>query len=281
MGFIGDPHIGRTSEPLRRIRGRDLRPRSSRSRSAKSPTKRRRLRFMLRRMIPLSDGLSARRFPIVNVALIVANFAVWIFYELPHLQTAVFHASFYPCTVNGSCHGPEPWGISWVTAMFMHGSWDHILGNMIFLLVFGKNVEDAFGHLRYLVFYFAGGFVAMLTQAAITLLFGTTLESRIPNLGASGAIAAVLGAYFVLYPTSTVRGLVVIFPVKLSAWFFLGFWFLYQLFEANFGLFGAQANGGGVAFFAHVGGFLFGVVATLTLATAGRVAPQDGVPAPA
>jgi hypothetical protein len=236
---------------------------------------------MLGRMIPLSDGLSTRSFPFVNVAIIVANFAVWLFYELPNLQSAVFHASFYPCTVDGSCRGPEPWGVSWVTAMFMHGSWSHILGNMIFLVVFGKNVEDAFGHVRYLAFYFAGGFVAMLTQAAMTLLFGTALESRIPTLGASGAIAAVLGAYFVLYPTSTVRGLAVVFPVRLSAWFFLGFWFLYQLYEANFGLFGASANGGGVAFFAHVGGFIFGALVTLALTSAGRVVPQDGLAAPA
>jgi membrane associated rhomboid family serine protease len=155
--------------------------------------------------------------------------------------------------------------------MFMHGSWDHILGNMIFLVVFGKNVEDAFGHLRYLAFYFAGGFVAMMTQTAMTLLFGTALDSRVPNLGASGAIAAVLGAYFVLYPNSTVRGLAVIIPVRVSAWFFLGFWFLYQLFEANFGLFGAKANGGGVAFFAHVGGFLFGVLVARILTGTGRV----------
>src|SRR5216117_1211476 len=109
-------------------------------------------------MLPLSDGLPARRFPIVNVALIVANFAVWLFYELPHLNSAIFHASFYPCTVNASCHGPESWGYSWITSMFLHGSWDHILGNMLFLAVFGKNVEDSYGHLRYLVFYFAGGF---------------------------------------------------------------------------------------------------------------------------
>jgi membrane associated rhomboid family serine protease len=98
----------------------------------------------------------------------------------------------------------------------------------------------------------------------------------VPTLGASGAIAAVLGAYFVLYPNSTVRGLVVIFPVKLSAWFFLGAWFLYQLIEANFGLFGAAANGGGVAFFAHVGGFLFGVIITLVLDRLGQTAAQDG-----
>jgi membrane associated rhomboid family serine protease len=224
-------------------------------------------------MLPLSDGIPARRFPLVNISIIVANFAVWLFYELPHLRSSVFHASFYPCTVNNSCHGPESWGWSWITSMFLHGSWDHILGNMLFLAVFGKNVEDAFGPLRYLVFYFAGGFAATMTQTAMTLLFGSTAEAHVPNLGASGAIAAVLGAYFVLYPTSTVTGLVVVFPVRLSAWFFLGAWFLYQLVEANFGLFGASANGGGVAFFAHVGGFIFGALAAWLLVTAGRVAP--------
>jgi membrane associated rhomboid family serine protease len=230
-------------------------------------------------MLPLSDGLRARRFPIVNVSIIVANFAVWLFYELPHLRHAVFHASFYPCTVNNTCRGPESWGVSWITSMFLHGSWDHILGNMLFLAVFGKNVEDAFGPIRYLVFYFAGGFVATMTQTLATLAFGTTAEARVPNLGASGAIAAVLGAYFVLYPNSTVRGLIVIFPVQLSAWFFLGAWFFYQLIEANFGIFGSSANGGGVAFFAHVGGFIFGALVTLLLTRTRRVAPQDRSPA--
>jgi membrane associated rhomboid family serine protease len=228
-------------------------------------------------MLPLSDGIPARRFPIVNVSLIVANFAVWIFYELPHLNSSVFHASFYPCTVDGSCQGPEPWGVSWITAMFLHGSWDHILGNMLFLAIFGKNVEDAFGSLRYLVFYFAGGLAATALQTGMTLLFGTAQEARVPNLGASGAIAAVLGAYFVLYPNSRVLTLVVVFPIRIPAWFFLGAWFLYQLVEANFGLFGATANGGGVAFFAHVGGFVFGVIAARLLLAAGRVAP-NGTP---
>jgi membrane associated rhomboid family serine protease len=223
-------------------------------------------------MLPLSDGLPTRRFPIVNVAIIVANFAVWIFYELPHLQSSVLHASFYPCTVNGSCHGPESWGISWITAMFLHGSWGHILGNMLFLAVFGNNVEDAFGRIRYLVFYFAGGFAATIVQTAMTLLAGSAAEAHVPNLGASGAIAAVLGAYFVLYPNSRVFGLIAIFPVRLSAWFFLGFWFLYQLFEANLGFFGARANGGGVAFFAHVGGFAFGFLVARLLTGSGRVA---------
>ena len=226
-------------------------------------------------MLPLSDGLKARHFPFVNTALIVANFAVWLFYELPHLNSSVFHASFYACTVNGSCHGPEPWGISWITSMFLHGSWDHILGNMLFLAIFGKNVEDAFGPLRYLAFYFAGGFVATLTQAGMTLQFGTVADARVPNLGASGAIAAVLGAYFILYPTSRVLGLAVIWPVRLPAYVFLGFWFLYQLFEANFGLFTSSANGGGVAFFAHVGGFIFGLLVARLLVSGGRVQPQD------
>jgi membrane associated rhomboid family serine protease len=230
------------------------------------------------RVLPLADNLRSRTFPFVNVALIVANFAVWLFYELPHLNASIFHASFYPCTVDGSCHGPEPWGVSWFTAMFMHGSWDHILGNMLFLAVFGKNVEDAFGHLRYLAFYVAGGFVAMMTQTAMTLLFGSAADAHVANLGASGAIAAVLGAYFVLYPNSQVRGLVVIFPVRLSAWFFLGFWFLYQLFEANFGLFGASAHGGGVAFFAHVGGFAFGALVTWILAGSGRLSLRSEEP---
>ena len=191
----------------------------------------------------------------------------------------MFHASFYPCTVSGACHGPEPWGVSWLTSIFMHGSWEHILGNMLFLAIFGKNVEDAFGTLRYLAFYFAGGFVATMTQTAITLLFGSAAEARVPNLGASGAIAAVLGAFFVLYPNSKVLGLIVVWPVRISAWFFLGAWFLYQLVEANFGLFGATANGGGVAFFAHVGGFLFGAAVAQLLTSAGRVVPQGGIPA--
>jgi membrane associated rhomboid family serine protease len=150
-----------------------------------------------------------------------------------------------PCTVDGACRGLEPWGLNWITAMFLHGGWDHILGNMPFLAIFGKNVEDAFGSIRYLVFYFAGGFAAMMTQTATTVLFGTAQDARVPELGVSGAIAAVLGAYFVLYPAS--RVLTWIFPVflvRIPAWIFLGAWFLYQLIEAGFGLFNASAKRG-------------------------------------
>jgi membrane associated rhomboid family serine protease len=226
-------------------------------------------------MLPLSDGLHPRRFPIVNVALVAANFAVWLLYELPHLGSSVYHASFYPCAVDHTCRAPEPWGISWFTAMFMHGSWDHILGNMLFLAIFGKNVEDAFGRLRYLAFYFAGGFVATMTQTAVTLLFASPSAARVPNLGASGAIAAVLGAFIVLYPTARIRTLLGLFFVQIPAWVYLGGWFLYQLIEGNFGLASASANGGGVAFFAHVGGVVFGAVVTLTLLNGGRVLPQS------
>jgi membrane associated rhomboid family serine protease len=230
-------------------------------------------------MLPLSDGIPARRFPYVNVALIVANFAVWIFYELPHLNSSVYHASFYPCAVQGSCHAPEPWGVSWFTAMFLHGGWDHILGNMLFLAIFGKNVEDAFGHVRYLALYFAGGFVAAMTQALMTLIAGSAAEAAVPMLGASGAIAAVLGAYFVLYPDSKILTLVLVFPVRIWAWVFLGLWFLYQLVEANFGLFSASANGGGTAFFAHVGGFAFGFIVARLLAGSGLLGGAATEPA--
>jgi rhomboid family protein len=221
-------------------------------------------------VLPLSDGIPARRFPFVNVALIAANFIVFIFYELPHLDSSVFHASFYPCALAGTCHAPEPWEISWFTAMFLHASWSHILGNMLFLAIFGKNVEDAFGHARYLGVYVVGGFIAAMSQALMTIICGSAADAAVAVLGASGAIAAVLGAYFVLYPDSRVLTLVVVFPVRIRAWVFLGLWFLYQLVEANFGFFAARANGGGTAFFAHVGGFVFGLVAARLLTRSGE-----------
>ena len=227
-------------------------------------------------MIPFSDGIPARRFPTVNVTLIAANFAVFLFYELPNGDAAVNQGSFYPCDVNGTCHLGLPWGVGWITAMFMHGGWDHILGNMLFLAIFGKNVEDAFGRVGYLLFYFVGGFAADMLQTAMTLLFGTTSDAQVPTLGASGAIAAVLGAYFVLYPRSHVLTVVGWFPIEIPAWVYLGGWFLLQFFEGNASLLHPSANGGsGVAFFAHVGGFLFGVAIAWVLSSTGRVAAQQ------
>jgi membrane associated rhomboid family serine protease len=127
--------------------------------------------------------------------------------------------------------------------MFMHASWHHILGNMLFLVIFGKNVEDALGRLGYLAFYLGGGFAATVLQTAVTLLFGTAADALSANLGASGAIAAVLGASIGLYPRSRIFGLLGWIPFRLPAWFFLGFWFLFQLFEGNFALVHSDKTG--------------------------------------
>jgi membrane associated rhomboid family serine protease len=220
--------------------------------------------------MPITDGMTPRRFPIVNVLIIAANFAVWIFYQLPNLESSVMDSSFYVCSVDGSCQPDLPWYVSWFTAMFMHGSWSHILGNMWFLALFGKNVEDAFGHLRYLLMYIAGGFAAAGLQTIMTLMAGTAADAHVPMLGASGAIAAVLGAYWVLYPDARILTLVFVFFVKVRAWIFLGLWFLYQFVAANAGLFAASSDDGGTAFFAHVGGFVFGVIVATMLARSGQ-----------
>ena len=230
-------------------------------------------------MLPLSDGLPARSFPVVNAALIAANIAVWVLYELPDLDAAVAQASFYPCDVENTCEAPLPWAVSWFTAMFMHGSWHHLLGNMLFLAIFGKNVEDAFGHLRYLALYVAGGFAATALQTLMTLGFASDTGARVQLLGASGAISAVLGAFLVLYPHARIKTLVLVFFVQIPAWAYLGGWFLYQLHEAHDALFTASADGSGVAFFAHVGGFVFGWILARALLNAGRIRPQS-VPRP-
>jgi len=233
-------------------------------------------------MIPLKDDNPTRTVPFVTYGIIFACVAVFL-WEVSlgeRAEAAIYAFGLVPDVLMGHAHLPHrlalvpPW-LTVFTSMFLHGGWTHLLGNMLYLYVFGNHVERSMGHARYLAFYFAGGFVATMAQTLMTLAFGSAAEARVPNLGASGAIAAVLGAYFVLYPKSTVRGLVVIFPVQLSAWFFLGAWFLYQLIEANFGIFGSAANGGGVAFFAHVGGFVFGAIVAWLLTGAGVVAPQD------
>jgi membrane associated rhomboid family serine protease len=215
-------------------------------------------------MLPLFDNVPTRRTPVVTWALIAANFAVW-FWELAGRGTRIDHYAFYPCAVSGPCEGIARGHLAWpegvVTSMFLHASWLHILGNMLFLFIFGNNVEDVMGRLRFLVFYFAAGFAAALAQAWVTLQWAGPHAASIPNVGASGAIAGVLGAYFVLLPHARVVTLLFGFlPWRLSAAFFLGFWFLFQLWQSSFSL--TQAgSGGGVAFAAHVGGFLFGVLA--------------------
>ena len=226
-------------------------------------------------MLPLSDEMPARRFPIVTVALIAANLAVWILYELPDLDAAVREGSFYACDVDNTCDSAQPWTVSWFTAMFLHVSWDHILGNMLFLAIFGKNVEDAFGRLGFLVLYVAGGFAATVTQTVITLLVSPEADSRIPMLGASGAVSAVLGAFLVLHPHSRIKTLVLVFIVRIPAWLYLGAWFLYQFLEARYALLNPEEGGSGVAFAAHVGGFLFGMLAAYALASASRIRTQE------
>ena len=215
-------------------------------------------------VLPLRDNMPTRRFPAVTAAIIAVNAAVWLAYELPNVNGAVRALGFYPCAVDGSCTSPgESWPFALVTSMFTHASWLHIGGNMLFLWVFGNNVEDAVGRLRYAVFYLASGVVATGSQALVTLLFGTPHEARIPYIGASGAIAGVLGAYFVLYPRARIRSIVVILLfftlVDVPAAAFLGVWLLFQLWQGGFGLVSPSA-GGGVAFFAHVGGFTFGTL---------------------
>jgi membrane associated rhomboid family serine protease len=215
-------------------------------------------------LLPLFDNIPTRRPALVTWALIAGNFAVW-FWELGARGGRIDHYAFYPCAVSGPCEGIARGHLAWpegtVTSMFLHASWLHILGNMLFLFIFGNNVEDVMGRLRFLVFYLAAGFAAALTQTWVTLHWAGVHAASIPNVGASGAIAGVLGAYFVLLPHARVVTLLFGFlPWRLSAAFFLGAWFLFQLWQSGFSLTHPEA-GGGVAFGAHVGGFLFGVLA--------------------
>jgi membrane associated rhomboid family serine protease len=155
--------------------------------------------------------------------------------------------------------------------MFMHGGWLHIAGNMLFLWIFGNNVEDAMGKVRFFLFYILSGLAATGLQTIVTLTSSPDAAGAIPNLGASGAISGVLGAYLLLLPTAQVRVLIFLFFIlfwELPAFIFLGFWFLFQLWDGGFSLLHPEA-GGGVAFFAHIGGFVFGM-ATVYLFTVRR-----------
>ncbi len=215
-------------------------------------------------MLPLFDNIPVRRFALVTYALIAANFAVFL-WELGARSGRVDHYAFYPCAVSGPCRGPATDHLAWpegaLTGMFLHASWLHILGNMLFLWIFGNNVEDVMGRARFLVFYLAAGYVAALAQAVVTLHYAGTAAASVPNVGASGAIAGVLGAYFVLLPHARVVTLLFGFiPVPISAVLFLGLWFLFQLWQGGFSMTHPEA-GGGVAFAAHVGGFVFGALA--------------------
>ena len=211
-------------------------------------------------MLPLRDNVPTRSRPLVTYALILANVLVWVLYQLPDLQGSVDELAYHPCELENSCvQIGQDWPLTAVTSMFMHGDWLHLLGNMLFLWIFGNNVEDVMGHVRYLLFYLLAGLAATGLQTAITLASSSEATAEIPNLGASGAISGVLGAYFLILPRA--RILTVIFFVlrEIPAWVFLGIYFALQLYDANFQL-RHPPEGGGVAVFAHVGGFLFGLL---------------------
>jgi membrane associated rhomboid family serine protease len=216
-------------------------------------------------MLPLRDNVPTRSFPVVTVGLIAVNSAVW-FWELAGRpwEQDVLRDGFYPCALQGPCVGFAaqhhlPWYEGAFTGMFMHAGWEHILGNMLFLWIFGNNVEDALGRVRFLLWYLAAGLAATALQTFVTLHYSDAGGASIPNVGASGAIAGVLGAYFVLLPNARVLTWIVFILREIPAGLFLGFWFLYQFLLGNMAIHQPQA-GGGVAFFAHVGGFVFGVL---------------------
>jgi membrane associated rhomboid family serine protease len=215
-------------------------------------------------LIPLGDA-SRRpmRMPIVTAMIIVANGLVFVM-ELAGGDAFVNAWSAIPSQVWSGHH----W-ITLITSMFLHGSWSHIIGNMIFLWAFGPEIEDAMGRWRYLVFYFAGGIVAMISQVTVDS------HSTLPNLGASGAIAAVMGAFLVTYPSDRIRSVLFIFVFAritfIPAALLIGFWFLSQIFDAGTV---ADVQSGGVAYVAHIGGFIFGVVTSRLFENPLRIAWQ-------
>jgi membrane associated rhomboid family serine protease len=209
-------------------------------------------------MLPLRDNVPTRSKPLVTLALIVANVLMWVLYQLPDLQESVDELAFHPCEIENSCpQVGQDWPLTGLTSMFMHGSWMHLLGNMLFLWIFGNNVEDALGKVRYLLFYLVGGFAATAAQSFVTLGYASDAEAAIPNVGASGAVSAVLGAYLLLLPRAKVLTIIFFILREVPAVLFLGLWFLFQLLEGSASVAHPEA-GGGVAFFAHIGGFVFG-----------------------
>jgi membrane associated rhomboid family serine protease len=219
-------------------------------------------------MIPLRDSIPSRRFPVVNTLLIVANVLVFLFEVSMGPQAlnrfiVVFGAVPARFWAVG---GPAAW-LTIFTSMFLHGGWLHLLSNMLALYIFGDNVEDRMGHGRYLVFYLLGGVLAGLAHLI------AYAPSEIPTVGASGAIAAILGAYLVLYPRSRVLTLIFVFifvqVIEIPAVVYLGFWFLSQLLSGSLALAANTFQGGGVAWWAHIGGFVGGAV-LVRLFTLGR-----------
>jgi membrane associated rhomboid family serine protease len=224
-------------------------------------------------LIPLRDLNPRRSVPVVTVLLIVLN-CLLFFYELQlgeQLDSFIMSAAFVPARYFAAGFDPALAGEALTSAllsMFLHGGWMHLLGNMLFLWIFGDNVEDRLGHLRFLLFYLLSGFAATLAQSL------ADPGSTVPQIGASGAISGVLGAYLVLYPRARIVTLIFLgFFIRLAevpALVFLPLWFLIQFVSGLASLAAATSAQGGVAFFAHVGGFLAGVVLLFVLGGMGR-----------
>jgi membrane associated rhomboid family serine protease len=218
-------------------------------------------------MIPIGDDNSARRLtPIVTYILIALNVLVF-FLELSGGDAFIQRWAFVP-----SRFLADPVGdfATLFTSMFMHAGWVHLLGNMLYLWIFGDNVEDRLGHATFTLFYLLCGLGATFAQLA----FST--GSNIPNLGASGAIAGVLGAYIMMFPRGSVNVLLGRIVTRMSALIVIGFWFLLQVFS-GIGTFSASSQSeGGVAYMAHIGGFIAGVILTFLLGGTRRALPSPG-----
>jgi len=215
-------------------------------------------------MIPLSDA--TRRpasVPVVTILIIVSNVFVFVL-ELSGGDAFVTRWSAIPADITAGHH----W-VTVLTAMFMHGSWSHIIGNIVFLWAFGPEIEDAMGPLRYLAFYVLGGIVAMLAQIA------ASPHSTIPNLGASGGIAAVMGAFLITYPRDRIKSVLFIgWYARITfipAALLIGLWFVIQLFSAGAVASGVEGDTDGVAYLAHIGGMAFGAVTARLFEDPGRV----------
>ena len=216
-------------------------------------------------MLPIGDDDSARRLtPLVTYVLIVLNVLVFLL-ELSSGDAFINRWAFVPSRFLADPVGDFP---TLFASMFMHASWVHLLGNMLYLWIFGDNVEDRLGHGMYIVFYILCGLAATFAQMAFSM------GSNIPNLGASGAIAGVLGAYIMMFPRTRVSVLMGRQVVPMSALIVIGFWIVIQIFS-GIGSFTAstQTEGGGVAYMAHIGGFIAGVVLTFLLGGTRRVLP--------
>jgi membrane associated rhomboid family serine protease len=219
-------------------------------------------------VLPLRDNAPTRHFPVVTVALIAANVLFYLVVQEAGLsapQGPVDDFAYHPCEVNDSCAVVgEDWPLTVLTSMFMHADLLHLGGNMLFLWIFGNNVEDAMGPVRYVAFYLLGGAAATALQTAVTLSTASDTAAQIPNLGASGAVSAVLGAYFVLLPHARVLTAIflvfIFFLQEVPAWIFLLVYFGFQAWEAGFQL-QHPPEGGGTAVFAHIGGIVFGFLA--------------------